>query len=205
MGFFLDGIEAQQPIVIGSLYAHKNIQDIKSWDDVVANSTSGFAPVSVDPLLALGTPTKLSSNGTKIGGIPNNNDEIIDGGGEDAETIGKQQNNEKITLTKATECTIPKIEMGDASKALKNLMKKIQKLEKVKEGYVDPVLNTLVNVDKLVDRAATKMAGSLTGVISRARTELFKEIDAAIEDKIDFLDPNFLSKQLGIELSLIHI
>ena len=117
VGFFLDGIEAQQPIVIGSLYAHKNIENIKTWDDVISSSTSGFQPISVDPLLALGTPTKLSSNGTEIGGIPNNNDEIIDGGGEDAETIGKQQNNEKITLTKATECTIPKIEMGDASNA----------------------------------------------------------------------------------------
>ena len=199
VGFFLDGIEAQQPIVIGSLYAHKNIENIKSWDDVISSSTSGFQPISVDPILKLGTPTKVSKNGTDIGGIPDNNDKIIDDGGSDTETIGKQQNNEKITLTKATECTIPKIEMGDASKAMKNLMKTIQKLEKVKDGYIDPVLNTLVNVDKLVDRAAQKMAGSLSGVISRARTELFKEIDAAIEDKIDFLDPNFLSKQLGIE------
>ena len=194
VGFFLDGIEAQQPIVIGSLYAHKNIKDIKSWDDVVSNSTSGFSPVSVDPVLALGTPTKVTSNGTKIGGIPDNNDQLI---GKD--TIGKEKNNEVITLVKATECTIPKIEMGDASKALTGLMDTIGKLEKVKDGYIDPVLNTLVNVDKLVDRAAQKMAGSMSGVISRARSELFKEIDKGIESKLDFLDPNFLSKQLGIE------
>ena len=194
VGFFLDGIEAQQPIVIGSLYAHKNIKDIKSWDDVVSNSTSGFSPVSVDPVLALGTPTKVTSNGTKIGGIPDNNDQLI---GKD--TIGKEKNNEVLTLVKATECTIPKIEMGDASKALTGLMDTIGKLEKVKDGYIDPVLNTLVNVDKLVDRAAQKMAGSMSGVISRARSELFKEIDKGIESKLDFLDPNFLSKQLGIE------
>lgn len=194
VGFFLDGIEAQQPIVIGSLYAHKNIKDIKTWDDVVSNSTSGFSPVSVDPVLALGTPTKVKSGGTKIGGIPDNNDTLIG-----KNTIGKEKNNEVLTLVKATECTIPKIEMGDASKALTGLMDTIGKLEKVKDGYIDPVLNTLVNVDKLVDRAAQKMAGSMSGVISRARSELFKEIDKGIESKLDFLDPNFLSKQLGIE------
>ena len=83
--------------------------------------------------------------------------------------------------------------------ALGDLMGVLQKLENTKAGYIDPVLNTVVNLDKLVDYAAKKMAGSLSNVIANTRTKLFNEIDDAVSGAMDFLDPNFLAKQIGIE------
>lgn len=51
IGFFLDGIEAQQPVIFGSLAQHKNLAERILWDDVKIAGTSAFRPITVDPFI----------------------------------------------------------------------------------------------------------------------------------------------------------
>ena len=203
IGFFLDGIEAQQPVIFGSLAQHKNLAERILWDDTKIAGTAGFRPITVDRFVSdrYGTTTKVGGSDQTFNGgtIGNNNDQILDKNGKYVDTIGKIENNKPVTLTKASECSTPSKALKDMGGALGDLMGVLQKLEKTKAGYIDPVLNTVVNVDKLVDYAAKKMAGSLSNVIANTRTKLFNSIDKAIGSSMDFLDPNFLAKQIGIE------
>jgi len=202
-GFFLDGIEAQQPVIFGSLAQHKNMKNFIDWDEVEIAATSGFSPIRVDSFVTggLGTTTKVGGSDVSFEGgtIPDNNDQILASNGQKVDTISKIENNKVVKLTKAAECSTPSKALKDMGGALGDLMKVLQKLEKTKAGYIDPVLNTVVNIDKLVDYAAKKMAGSLSNVIANTRTKLFNKIDEGISDSLDFLDPNFLAKQIGIE------
>ena len=199
-GFFLDGEDAQQPVIFGALYQHEMIENIQDWNDVLEKGTSGFAPITTDPILKPGAPTRAVGDGVIFEGgtIPDNNNYIQaeGGGGNTINTVAQYKNNELIEVISATECNLPALEMSNATKELQKVMGYISTLKNVQGSYVDPVLNTIVNVDKVIARAASKMAGGISGVISRARDDMFEKIDDALSKKLSFLDPDFIAKQL---------
>ena len=76
VGFFLDGEEAQQPVVIGSFFANYNIDDIEDYKTALANGTTGFGALSFDHLLNNSDGVSLINDGkSKTSGV------IIDSNG----------------------------------------------------------------------------------------------------------------------------
>ena len=49
VGFFLDGEEAQQPVVFGSFFANYNIDDLVSYKDALKKGSTGFKALEIDP------------------------------------------------------------------------------------------------------------------------------------------------------------
>ena len=47
IGFFLDGEEAQQPVVFGSFYANYNIEDLTTYKEALDKGTTGFKPLEI--------------------------------------------------------------------------------------------------------------------------------------------------------------
>ena len=79
-GFFLDGEEGQQPVVIGSFYANSNITPYKTWEQVMEAGSSGFAPFTADTSIETGkhiTPT-YGKKQNDVGGLPDSNTQIIE-------------------------------------------------------------------------------------------------------------------------------
>ena len=115
-GFFLDGIEAQQPVIFGSLAQHKNMKNLIDWKEVEIAATSGFTPISVDPFITggLGVTTKVGGDDVSFEGgtIPDNNDQILASNGKKVDTIGKIENNKVVKLTKAAESILPALASG---------------------------------------------------------------------------------------------
>ncbi len=89
--------------------------------------------------------------------------------------------------------------MGDVSKVLKSFIKATEGLDKYKDGYIDPVLNRIVNMDKLIDKASNKIAAGLSATIRGQRKELFKAINEKVDSAVTFLDPAHLIKNLEIK------
>ena len=79
-GFFLDGDEGQQPVIVGSFYANSNITPYRTWEQVMEAGSSGFTPFTADTSIETGkhiTPT-YGKKQNDVGGLPDSNTQIIE-------------------------------------------------------------------------------------------------------------------------------
>ena len=58
---------------------------------------------------------------------------------------------------------------------MQKLFDTVNKLEKFSDGYIDPVLGRLVDVDELIDKASEEIAGAMSGIIRGVRYKAFEK------------------------------
>tara|TARA_Y100000592_G_scaffold2204_1_gene3439 strand:+ start:31 stop:2061 length:2031 start_codon:yes stop_codon:yes gene_type:complete len=200
IGFFLDGEEAQQPVVIGAFYANYNINDIVSYKEALAKGTTNFGALSADTLInnadataiAFGEVVKTSGNVSNSSGYATNDKKKL------VKTIQKELDNQRREITLSSgECEDDKEKMGKVTKTMKNLFDIISKLEKFSGGYIDPMLGKTVDIDDLIDKASTEISGAMSGVIRGVRYEAFEKINKIIDKRLNFLSPTFLVESIA--------
>ena len=208
IGFYADGEDAQQPIILGALYQHSLIKDATKWDDVLEKGTSGFSAITVDSVLETGgsetslgatvRPTRKAKPAT-VGSIPNNDQEIDDKDGKPVQTATRHILDKPVEIRKAVKCDVPKSAMGDVAKTMQSFIEVIKGLEQNKEGFVDPILNRVVNIDKVIGEVSDRISGNMSNVIRQARKDLFEDIDEKVGDVLTFLSPDNLIKKLELK------
>ena len=195
IGFFLDGEEAQQPVVIGSFYANYNIDDITDYKEALRKGTTNFGALSFDHLLNNADASSLiNDEKPKTSGV------VIDSNGyiRDKNNVLKKtkqkhlDNQKKVIKIPSGECEDAKEKMSNISKSLQEFFDLINKLEKFSGGYIDPVLGKIIDIDKQIDKASKEIAGAMAGVIRGVRYKAFDEINKKINIKINFRSPTFL-------------
>ena len=208
-GFFLDGADAQQPIIMGAFAAGPFISDdATEYSSVVSNNTSKFNPIKINNDTKFGG--HINGTGTGVpnqkGGLVNENNMVQGKGGEYIETHIANINDQVIPIRVAQKCVIANNAFSDITKEMKGFMGILQNLEAtVDGGYIDKVFNKLIPIDefdKIVDKAASKIAGGLSVVTRMGRMELFAQINKKVDASLNFLEPDFLLKKLGIEEQL---
>jgi len=238
IGFFLDGEDAQQPVVFGAFSAGTHVAEPAPFKQVTVKKTSGFKPIGINQLIEFGRHVRPT--GVKIpnfrGGLTDHNKKIFGNlsekleelaeGAESAannlntvieeqgpqifdqlETMVEKLNNEKIIIKKAQKITIPKNIMSDATKAMSVFTEKMQNFEPIgvgkdAGGFIDKVFNIKIPKEEFetqLRKVSKEMAGAISVNIRVAKQEMFKEINNAVDSKLDFLDPSFLMKKLKIE------
>ena len=206
-GFFLDGEEGQQPVVVGLFHANYGAEVFKTWEDVKGKATSGFFPFENDKSIE-DAKYNILINGEaerKNGGIPNSNsnfDKKKEGDEEFIANTGKSIvrhiNDTPYVTEVAQKCIAPSGALGEASKVLQSFIDEVSGLEKFQDKHIDPVLNRIVDMDKLILKASNKIAGGFSAAIRQARKEMLKEVDEQVSNAISFLDPSHLIKNLEI-------
>jgi hypothetical protein len=208
IGFYADGEDAQQPIILGALYQHSLIKNATKWDDVLEKGTSGFSAITVDSVLETGgsetslgatvRPTRKAKP-APVGSIPNNDQEIDDKDGKPVQTATRHILDKPVEIRKAVKCDVPKSAMGDVAKTMQSFIEVIKGLEENKKGFVDPILNRVVNIDKIIGEASDRISGNMSNVIRQARKDLFEDIDEKVGDVLTFLSPDNLIKKLELK------
>jgi len=201
VGFFLDGEEAQQPVVFGSFFANYNIDDLVSYKDALKKGTTGFKALEIDPNIDNGDHITIVKQEKILqsGVIVDSNEQVRDQNNELKNTIEHHFDNKTYEIPKPEICENANKKTGKISKSLQKFFDKINKLEKFADGYIDPVLNKIVNIDKEIDKVSQEISNAMSGIIRGARFKLFDEINTKVDDAIDFLDPNNLIKNLEIK------
>jgi hypothetical protein len=201
VGFFLDGEEAQQPVVFGSFFANYNIDEVEDFKKVLENGTSGFKPIGIDEFVKYGKHTTIERQEKQIksGTIVNSNSQVIDVNKEKKGTIEKVYDNKTYKVKVPVVCDTPAASTGDITKALQGFFDEINRFEKFADGYIDPVLNRIVDMDVEINKVSKEISGAMSGIVRGARLNLFKEINEKVDGAIDFLDPNHLIKNLEIK------
>lgn len=202
VGFFADGDEMQQPVVIGSFFGGPNVKDKISYDDAISKLTSEFKPFGMNPLKVsnLGTHNRPSPDDIS----PTQSNSTISAGIISADmstpnlypSIKKKLNEERIEVDIPNPCDGGNTQMSVISKTIKKFIELSSRLKKIKGGYLDPVIGKIYNMKKLIKKTSEKVAGKLAGVTRNARKFMFEKIGNLTSKIVNPLDPNQLSKDV---------
>ena len=205
-GFFLDGEDAQQPIIMGAFASGPFISDdAVDYNKVLSNNTSGFEPILINNDTEFGGHIKGTGTGIpdQKGGLVDENNRVPGKGGGTIETHIANLNDQVIPIRVAQKCVTANNSFSDVSKEMKNFMGILQNLEAtVDGGYIDKVFNKLIPIDefdKIVDKAASKITGGLSVAVRLGRQEMFREVNERVDSALNFLEPDYLMRKMGIE------
>lgn len=200
LGFFLDGSDMQQPVIIGALFSGQAEENLIAWNDAIKKGTSNFLPINFNPKLQYSLATKPASGESPKGnGVPQ--------GGKTADGKesgqGKRNNDAKEKVVGiAKKCKGGKGFMWEVARSLKTFIKVVQGLKKYKETYIDPVLGQIVSIPALIAQTSSIIAGAFSSLIRLARKYLFQQIYKLVKKLLNFLFPDSFLKDIAIKKSL---
>lgn len=204
-GFFLDGDNGQQPVIIGTLGNSTQTVLSKSLPSV------GFKPFSGHTSTGKQVPSYglKDSKGVDKSTVPNNNQSIPSGskGGtpnivvsgnsslpgtspnqESSNSTGdtktahqerQQDNNKEFPLGNA--CKKDKKKKEGIKSAIKELVRVISGVQKYYDAYVSPTLNMAQNISSQISLCAGLIAGYLKDLLNNWRHDLFVEINKRVK------------------------
>lgn len=210
-GFFLDGDNGQQPVIIGLLGNSTQTLLSKSLPSV------GFKPFSGHISSGKAVPSYglRDSKGVESSRTPNNNQQIPSGskGGspnvvvsgttpnpnsspnqEGTNSTGdlktahqerQQQNNNEFPL--GTACKDNKKRKNGIKSALRRLIKTIKGIQKYYNSYVSTSINFLQNISSEINLCAGLIAGYLKDILNSARSWVIRQINKKIENVVSGL------------------
>lgn len=200
LGFFLDGDDMQQPIIMGALFSGQAEKNLIAWQTAVQKGTTGFAPIDFNKQLKFSTAVRPADGSAPVGnGTP--------GGGKTAdgrESIqGKQNNQAKDRIVgRAKKCKGGKGFMWEVARSLATFIKITQGLIEYQNGFIDPVLNQIANIPSLIGQTANLISGAFSQLIRLARKYMFQKIYNGVKDLLNFLLPDSLMKDIAIKKAM---
>jgi len=183
MGFFLDGEEAQQPVIMGVFDRPASVTTSIKEDDLIANDTNGFEvftghPDNDVPAHTIDAfHTKLNETGT----VARNKDG--NPGGANANTAFE------ATTTKYTTMDDPcrKNSIGKITLALQNFIAYTQMLEQNAGKWVNPITNEIVNMKHQLTKLKKQVSGILKGIINRVKKKVIGKLTKIFGDFLGLL------------------
>lgn len=206
-GFFLDGDDAQQPVVVGLIHRHRMVQNFPPDDDFAFRPFTGHpgnipstkrevgnqtqpkeAPSPITPSIAAANPgigftdgnftvpvdVAFNSNlNLGIGTLPfsiNYGDRFVNLSDNAAYLAFIK----KTTFTYVPPSACNDNFIGQITQALQDFIAFTNGITKYAEVYIDPVLNTVVDIGSEIKSAARSIAGIIRLIINSIRGGLIK-------------------------------
>jgi hypothetical protein len=194
IGFFADGEDGQQPIIIGSLFSGATIVHPNGWNE----GTNGFNPFKEEPG-SIGNPSNIDKETGKPpapSGIPNANGTISDKDGKEKRTQRQEaaKQNENTVVSTVSSCKSGNDVFSKITKVLRQFIKVLNTVNTAIDVYVNPALNLIADIPSLLSEAAQAIGDGLSEYIKFARDEIIKRIYKLLKGQIEQLLP----KDLGI-------
>ena len=180
VGFFMDGEDGQQPVIIGLLHRHANVKSSIDQKTIDAEQSSQFknAPLyignNVPTTNRLKPITTTISPKTVAAGIGAITDKKIPS--TYLSGISNGQANVEIKGTnisrKPSNCGNDLI--GSITRILQDFIAGISILENAFGQFVDPILNKIVDVTSQIQNVASQIGGIIKLIINSIRSGIFK-------------------------------
>jgi len=193
IGFFLDGEEAQQPVIIGLLHRSADVEYSITDAQVASSGSSQFKPISGMPHGKVGATQRAKPKYEKVGQksgsqtVKTNTgtltDESKDNSTEQSVTLQDQESSSGLSAVeqKSTEETTDPSMCGDGvisdiSQALTDFIAFTNNLESALGKFVDPLTQKLVDIEAKIKNTAKMIASTIKAVINSIRTGIIKKI-----------------------------
>jgi hypothetical protein len=201
IGFFADN-DKQQPVILGCYQTEAVHENVLAYP-TDASGSSSFYEVEANPFLTWGEGNMpVNHNDTKkINGTLKRNNKTSNGKSTKQNII----DNENLIVKRAQKCKGGKGFMNELSRSLASFIEVTGKLEKFQDTYIDPVMDELRDVQKLVSDTAQLISGAYAQVIRLARKFLFAKIYELVEQLMGFLQLDSLLKDIAVKKAVDSI
>ena len=201
IGFFADN-DKQQPVILGCYQSEAVHENVLAYP-TDASGSSSFYEVEANPFLTWGEGNMpVNHNDTKkINGTLKRNNKTSNGKNTKQNII----DNENLIVKRAQKCKGGKGFMNELSRSLASFIEVTGKLEKFQDTYIDPVMDELRDVQKLVSDTAQLISGAYAQVIRLARKFLFAKIYELVEQLMGFLQLDSLLKDIAVKKAVDSI
>jgi len=190
IGFFLDGDDAQQPVVFGTLFKQPYQKDTLRQTEYSSKKATCFQPWT-PPQPILGKHQIVESKVAQ--GIRTHSADTT----SDQKTVASKQKSinqdNEITLPSPCEDT----EVGKMQKVMIDLIERLNGYQKILDVYVDPIMGKIVNINEELKTAAGKIFDTMTNLIRRSRAWLIQEIHQKLSKLLGTTTPKPLEPYTG--------
>jgi len=199
IGFFLDGEEAQQPVILGLLHKHAEVRNIIEENDLFEEGTSGFKPFTGVPggkVTATKRATVLTESVSKkspaiTGKIKQLTDIATDVGDSIQGSLDKtasayfpkgRSSSAADALEKdTTKSWMPPSLCGDdaigqMTQSIQDFITFTNGLESALGEFIDPITNKLIDMRYKIQSMSKQIAGIIKGVINNLRDGLISKV-----------------------------
>lgn len=194
VGFFADGDDGQQPIVIGAFYdggktefgdydGSKYLKMFKSKkaplnpNNIATETSKRIVKTSTGPNTAGITSTT---------GVPTPKNEVAIGGEVTSSAAAeqlKQQN--KVVISRPSHCKDSGTGFSKIMSALTNFIKVLNTVNQVTNGFINPLLNKLTNLDSEIEQIGILISDWLINQFKWVRDEVIKAIYKLLKTQLD--------------------
>lgn len=188
IGFFMDGDNGQQPVIIGSLFTGYTIEHPNGFDE----GTNGFKPFKAKKDLIKNPNNKNSITGiSSTSGIPDSSGNVQGkpSVGKQATAVGDGKNESSFVISVPPTCKSSKSTYSKIIQALRDFIKVLRTVQQVQTGFIDPVLNTIQDIPGLVQKVATAISDLFSEYMKYWRDKVIGEIYKWLKSAIDKLLP----------------
>ena len=200
VGFFMDGEDAQQPVIFGTLFKQTFVKDGLTSSMFNRKNQIDFIPYTPPKVRQRSGKHRFFSQSPWTGGFSD---------GESVKTIAMKQ------MEAATNITVPNFspcednEISKISETIKNFTRKMETLQQLNEQstYVDPIYGGIVDIQSEIKIASNRVHNSMTKLIRRGRSWLIQEtldkLDKTMESKVDKFNQVVLGQATNALTSVI--
>ena len=200
VGFFMDGEDAQQPVIFGTLFKQSFIRDNLTTSQFKAKRQTCFVPY---------TPPKVVQTSGKQQQFQESPWPRAFTPGELAKSIATKQKEDATNITIDAFSPCEDNEISKISNAIKNFTRKAQALQELNEAstYIDPIYGGIVDIESEIQLAANKIHDSMTKLVRRGRSWLIQDtldkLDKRMEDSVDKFNQVVLGQATNALTSVI--
>ena len=200
VGFFMDGDDAQQPVIFGTLFKQPFVRDGLKNDQFNSKSQVDFIPY---------TPPKVRQTAGKQQQAPSSPWKGNMSPGELVKTVSQKQKEASTNIVTDTFSPCEDNEISKISNAIKDFTRKLETLQELNEAstYVDPIYGGLVDIQSEVKLATARIHNSMTKLVRRGRSWLIQEtldkLDATMEGSVDKFNQVVLGQATNALTSVI--
>ena len=202
LGFFLDGEDAQQPVIMGLFPKYDNVKNTYTAAQMKSRKSSGFEPFEAYTRANLTQPeapaahtTKTTQNGKKnvVSSFSADNDEVKPVS-SDAFTKYQQKTNTKSPNW--TPCKNDDI--GKISQIVADFIEVTRGYENALDSWADPLTNTIIDMQAELDFVKNQVSGIMKGTMNEMKNALMKKINKKFKKVLSDMkldDPKALFKK----------
>jgi hypothetical protein len=188
VGFFMDGDNGQQPVIIGGLFSGYTIDHPNGFN----LGTNGFKPFKAKKDSLKNPNNKNSKTGiTSTSGIPDSSGNVQGepSVGKQATAVGDGKQESSFVISVPPTCKSSKTTYSKIIQALREFIKVLRTVQQVQTGFIDPVLNTIQDIPGLVQKVAIAISDLFSDYMKFWRDKIIGEIYKWLQKEIDKLLP----------------
>jgi hypothetical protein len=182
IGFFADGEDAQQPVIIGALYNGANIDYLNTF----TQGTQNFKLFQQKSGAIVSPYNKTVKNGESSQGRPGI--PKPDGDHNKEKTVARDVLNKNPVIGIPGHCREGKDVVSQINRGLIKFIQLMNEVKYINDTYVQPVLNKVVNIDEEIDEIATVISDALIWLVKYIRDEIIAGIYNLLKDYLEGIE-----------------